>query len=105
MKFLFAASFSALLAPASVVAAAPANFLLVSGVTAADENCLVASGAGVWLESCEAAVASAQGKEIWSLATDGGLVPVSSKKCLGASGSTDLSLLELVPCVTAGAAK
>ena len=105
MKFLFAASFSALLAPASVVAAAPANFLLVSGVTAADENCLVASGAGVWLESCEAAVASAQGKEIWSLATDGGLVHVSSKKCLGASGSTDLSLLELVPCVAAGAAK
>ena len=105
MKFFFAASFSALLAPASVVAAAPANFLLVSGVTAADENCLVASGAGVWLESCEAAVASAQGKEIWSLATDGGLVHVSSKKCLGASGSTDLSLLELVPCVAAGAAK
>ena len=33
MKFLLAASFSALLAAASVVAAAPAHFLLVSGVT------------------------------------------------------------------------
>ena len=84
MKFLLAASFSALLAPARAVAAAPANFLLVSGVTAVDENCLVASGTGVWLESCGAAVASAQGKEIWSLATDGGLVHVSSKKCLSA---------------------
>ena len=105
MKFLLAASFSALLASASVVAAAPANFLLVSGVTAVDENCLVASGAGVWLESCEAAVASAQGKEIWSLATDGSLVHASSKKCLSASGSADLSLLELVPCDAAGVAK
>ena len=46
------------------VAAAPANFVLVSGVTAVDANCLAASGAGVWLESCEAAVARAQGKEI-----------------------------------------
>ena len=105
MKFLLAASFSALLARASAVAAAPANFLLVSGVTAVDENCLVASGTGVWLESCGAAVASAQGKEIWSLATDGGLVHVSSKKCLSASGSADLSLLELAPCDAAGVAK
>ena len=83
MKFLLVASFSALLAPASAVAAAPANFLLVSGVTAVDENCLVASGAG------EAAVARAQRKEIWSLATDGSLAHVSSKKRLSASGSTD----------------
>ena len=105
MKFLLAASFSALLAAASVVAAAPAHFLLVSGVTAVDENCLVASGTGVWLESCEAAVASAQGKEIWSLATDGSLVHASSKKCLSASGSTDLSPLELAPCDAAGVAK
>ena len=59
----------------------------------------------MWLESCEAAVAGALGKEIWSLATDGSLVHASSKKCLSASGSADLSLLELVPCDAAGVAK
>ena len=50
-------------------------------------------------------MASAQGKEIWSLATDGSLVHASSKKCLSASGSTDLSPLELAPCDAAGVAK
>ena len=61
MKFLLAASFSALLASASAVASV-------------DENCFVSSSAHVFLESCEAALASAQGKEIWTSATDGSLV-------------------------------
>ena len=43
--------------PAAVASSAPSNFLLVSGVTAADENCLVGAETGVWLDSCQTAVA------------------------------------------------
>ena len=45
-------------------AAAPSNFLLVSGMTAVEETCLVGSGAGVWLESCHKAVTGLRGEEI-----------------------------------------
>ena len=92
---------SALLA-ASSAAAAPANFLLVNGVTAVDEACLVGSGAGVWLDSCETAVSSLSGKEIWSLASDGSLVHEASKKCLGAGSTGEQSNLELLSCDAAG---
>ena len=90
-------------AAATAAAAAPANFLLVSGVTAADETCLVGAGASVWLDSCESAVTSLSGKEIWSLATDGSLVHTASKKCLSARGQTNADTpVELVPCDAAG---
>ena len=88
---------SALLA-ASAAAAAPAKFLLVSGVTAVDEACLVGSGAGVWLDSCEKAVSSLSGKEIWSLASDGSLVHEASRKCLGAGSASEQSNVELLSC-------
>ena len=92
---------SALLA-ASAAAAAPAKFLLVSGVTAVDEACLVGSGAGVWLDSCEKAVSSLSGKEIWSLASDGSLVHEASRKCLGAGSASEQSNVELLSCDAAG---
>ena len=57
--------------PAAVASSAPSNFLLVSGVTAADENCLVGAETGVWLDSCQTAVADLSGREIWSMASDG----------------------------------
>ena len=88
---------SALLA-ASAAAAAPAKFLLVSGVTAVDEACLVGSGAGVWLDSCEKAVSSLSGKEIWNLASDGSLVHEASRKCLGAGSASEQSNVELLSC-------
>ena len=90
-------------AAATAAAATPANFLLVSGVTAEDETCLVGAGASVWLDSCESAVTSLSGKEIWSLATDGSLVHTASKKCLSARGQTNADApMELVQCHAAG---
>ena len=45
-------------------AAAPAHFLLISGMTEVDETCLAGFAAGVWLESCEKAVAGMRGEEM-----------------------------------------
>ena len=67
---------------AAVASSTPSNFLLVSGVTAADENCLVGAETGVWLDSCQTAVADLSGREIWSLASDGSLVQAGSKQRL-----------------------
>ena len=84
-------------------AAAPSNFLLVSGMTAVEETCLVGSGAGVWLESCHKAVTGLRGEEIWSLGSDGSLVHPSSKSCLGPQGATSAGVpLVLAPCDAAG---
>ena len=90
MMLFSAGAVSSLLAVAQHVsaAAAPAHFLLVSGVTAVDETCLAGSAAGVWLESCEKAVAGMSGEEIWSLATDGSLVHAGSKMCLSSQGAS-----------------
>ena len=107
MLFLVGA-LSSLLAVArhASAAAAPAHFLLVSGVTAVDETCLAASGAGVWLESCEKAVAGMSGEEIWSLATDGSLVHAGSKMCLSSQGASAGVPLMLASCdAAAGVAK
>ena len=96
---------SSLLAVARHVsaAAAPAHFLMISGVTAVDETCLAGSAAGVWLESCEKAVAGMSGEEIWSLATDGSLVHAGSKTCLSPQGTSAAGApLTLVSCDAAG---
>ena len=88
----------------AATATAPAHFLMISGVTAADETCLAGSAAGVWLESCEKAVAGMSGEEIWSLATDGSLVHAGSKTCLSPKGTTSAAgaPLALVSCDAAG---
>ena len=79
---------------------AAADFLFVSGMTANAETCLVSN---VWLDSCENAVASLSGKEIWSLASDANLVHTASKKCLRAHGQTNADApAELVQCDAAG---
>lgn len=84
-------------------AAAPAHFLLVSGMTAIEETCMVGSGAGVWLESCQKAVAGLLGEEIWSLGSDGSLVHAASKSCLGPERATSAGVpLTLAPCDAAG---
>ena len=87
---------------AAVASSAPSNFLLVSGVTAADENCLVGAETGVWLDSCQTAVADLSGREIWSLASDGSLVQAGSKQCLGARKTGAGAALELLSCDTPG---
>ncbi|CAE7036325.1 PRSS12 [Symbiodinium sp. CCMP2592] len=87
----------------AATAAAPAHFLMISGVTAVDETCLAGSAAGVWLESCEKAVAGMSGEEIWSLATDGTLVHARSKTCLSPQGTSAAGVpLALVSCDAAG---
>ena len=67
-------------------------------------SCALPDEAGVWLESCEKAVAGMSGEEIWSLATDGTLVHAGSKTCLSCWCAS--STLALVSCDAAvGVAK
>lgn len=66
--------------------------MLVAGVSSPEEMCLLESAGRIGLESCAAAIAAGDGRELWSLLGGGQLMNVVSKRCAGASaGAITLS--------------
>jgi len=66
--------------------------MLVAGVSSPEEMCLLESAGRIGLDSCAAAIAAGDGREIWSLLGGGQLMNTMSKRCAGASaGATTLS--------------
>lgn len=66
--------------------------MLVAGLSSPEEMCLLESAGRIGLDSCAAAIAAGDGREMWSLLGGGQLMNVMSKRCAGASaGATALS--------------
>jgi hypothetical protein len=60
-------------------------FMLVAGMSAPEELCLQVLVGTVHLDSCHAAIAAADGRELWSFQAAGQLMHVTSKKCAEAT--------------------
>lgn len=86
-------------------------FMLISGITSAAELCVTVesgltalNGAALVVEPCMAALAAADGRELWSFRGNGQLLNVAGKKCAGISGDNESGAPRVVlqECTSAG---
>jgi len=86
------------MANAKALADSP-TFMMVSGISSSEEMCLTAAngdggtdGAGVVLESCAAAIAAGDGRELWQHLPNGEIASTVGKKCVGATDDDAVTL-------------
>ena len=77
--------------------ASASDFMLVAGTSSPEEVCLFENAGNIGLDACSSAVAAGDGREIWSLTSNGQLMNAVSKKCASAAATS------LVPSECGGA--